>query len=338
MPDVDQLPVEPEELLDDEFREKWIDKKHDSGRLADVYEELGLFSQSERVRDCGSILQFLWSGVEGERPTLTHANFCRDRLCPLCNWRRTMKIFGQVSQVMQEIGCSFRFIFCTLTVRNCSGGELPLLVDRMQKAWNRMMTYKDIKAAFRGWFRALEIVRHPDYRPDIEYHPHFHIIFAVNPSYFTDTKIYVSTQKMVRLWGKAMQIDYDPVCDLRVVRPKQAEKYADPAEIAEGAAVAEVAKYAVKSADYLRGRFDKVAAAVSVFLASLSNRRLCSYGGVFKETRQKLGLDDETDGDLIHTDNQNDLRSDLRYMILEYRWRVGFGYELQFKKTFFKEK
>lgn len=338
MPDKENSRIDPEQALDEEFRDKWLDKKHDAWALADVYQSLGMKNRSERVRDCGSFLEYITPADFSEKPKLHYANFCRDRLCPLCTWRRTMKIFGQVSQIMEIIGQDYRFLFCTLTVRNCSGEELPEMVDQMQKAWNRLMTYKEIRKAFHGFFRALEITRHPEYRREIEYHPHFHIIFAVNRSYFTDSKYYIKTARMVQLWGKALDIDYDPVCDLRTVKPKEAEKVEwDSRDIPLNAAVAEVAKYSVKSKDYLKGSFPKVQKTVAVFLASLSGRRLCSFGGVFKEAKLKLGLDDEIDGDLVHTDGQEKLRADVRYILLQYRWQVGLGYELQILKDFIPE-
>lgn len=337
MPDEEQSRIDPEEALEEELHGKWLDKKHDSLKLAAIYENIGQQTRGERVQQCGSVLQFLPPVDPDEKPRLIFANFCRDRLCPLCNWRRTMKIFGQVSQIMEIIGRDHRFIFCTLTVRNCSGKELPGVIGQMQKAWNRLLTYKDMRP-FKGAFKALEITRHPEYPRELEYHPHFHIIFAVKPSYFTDSKYYLRTDRMVELWSKAMRLDYNPVCDLRTVKPKDTEKYeGEPGELAEKSAVAEVAKYAVKSADYLRGRFSDVQRAVADFLRALDGRRLCSFSGVFKEAKQKLGLDDETDGDLIHTDPAEKLRADVQYMLMEYRWRVGFGYTLEFVRPYIRK-
>lgn len=338
MPDEEQSRLNPEEALEEELHGKWLDKKHASLKLATVYENIGLQARGERVQQCGSVLQFLPPAAPDEKAKLIFANFCRDRLCPLCNWRRTLKIFNQVSQIMELIGQNHRFIFCTLTVRNCSGTELPGLVHQMQKAWNRLLTYKDMKP-FKGAFKALEITRHPEYPRELEYHPHFHIIFAVKPSYFTDSKYYIRTDRIVELWRKAMRLDYDPVCDMRTIKPKDTEKYeGDPGELAQKSAVAEAAKYTVKSADYLKGRVSDVQRAVADFLRALDGRRLCSFTGVFKEAKLQLGLDDETDGDLVHTDKDEKLRADVQYMLIEYRWRIGLGYTLEFVKPYIRKK
>lgn len=322
------LIVDPEQALESELQKRWVGKKEDSEMLADVYESMGYDRRSERVRDCGSWLEFAAPADFSETPKLHFANFCRDRLCPLCCWRRSRKVFGQVSQVMDLIGQKYRFIFCTLTVRNCSGEELHRVIDKMQKAWNRLMTYKEIRQAFKGWFRAIEITRHPEYKPEIEYHPHFHVIFAVNPSYFTDSKIYIRQKRMCQLWAKAAQLSYDPVVDIRMVKPKASEQPENTVDVPELAAVAEVAKYSVKSADYLNGAFPEIQQAVAIFLRSLEGRRLCSYGGVFQKARKQLQLDDETDGDLIHTDPDQQLRTDVAQIIYRYQWQVGLGYVL----------
>ena len=322
------LIVDPEQALESELQKRWVRKKEDSEMLADVYESMGYDRRSERVRDCGSWLEFAAPADFSETPKLHFANFCRDRLCPLCCWRRSRKVFGQVSQVMDLIGQKYRFIFCTLTVRNCSGEELHRVIDKMQKAWNRLMTYKEIRQAFKGWFRAIEITRHPEYKPEIEYHPHFHVIFAVNPSYFTDSKIYIRQKRMCQLWAKAAQLSYDPVVDIRMVKPKASEQPENTVDIPELAAVAEVAKYSVKSADYLNGDFPEIQQAVTIFLRSLEGRRLCSYGGVFQKARKQLQLDDETDGDLIHTDPDQKLRTDVAQILYRYQWQVGLGYVL----------
>ena len=236
------LTVDPEQALESEFRKKWIPKKENSEILADVYDSMGYESKASRVRDCGSWLEFAGPADLTEAPKLHFANFCRDRLCPMCCWRRSRKVFGQVSAVMDLIGQQYRFIFCTLTVRNCSGEKLHEVIDQMQKAWKAFARDKRIQKAYKGYFRALEITRHPEYKPEIEYHPHFHIIFAVSPSYFTDSKIYISQKKMCRIWAEALKVDYKTITDLRICKPdsEKTSPDSDP-EIAMKEVVAEVA-------------------------------------------------------------------------------------------------
>jgi hypothetical protein len=50
-------------------------------------------------------------------------------------------------------------------------------------------------------------------------HPHYHCLIAVPPSYMKGQK-YLSTAKWARLWQECLQVDYTPICDARVVKPK----------------------------------------------------------------------------------------------------------------------
>lgn len=110
--------------------------------------------------------------------------------------------------------------------------------------------------------------------------------------------------------------------DIRKVKPK----IDDEGEINLKAAVCEVAKYAVKTADVLEGSQEQQERAVITLVDALSSRRLCSFGGVFKKAAQELKLDDVLDGDLVVTDGDK-VRSDVAYLLVTYEWRVGFGYE-----------
>lgn len=88
-----------------------------------------------------------------------------------------------------------------------------------------------------------------------------------------------------------------------------------------GSAVAEIAKYAVKSADYLFENERLTDFCVYTLTESLRNRRLCAFGGCFLEAHQKLQLDDTEDGDLIHVDGE--IRSDVAIQIVKYGWSCG---------------
>ena len=103
--------------LQDEIEKKFVGKKEQTDILGAVYSVLDMENRSRRVLDCGSFLEFK---VTEEKAKLQHANFCRDRLCPMCNWRRSLKIFAQVSKVMDALQAEgYQFLFLTLTVRNC---------------------------------------------------------------------------------------------------------------------------------------------------------------------------------------------------------------------------
>lgn len=297
-----------EAKLQDEVDTKFVPKKKDALLLADVYDRLGLDGRMARVAECGSFLEY---HVTDSSKTLHSANFCKDRLCPMCNWRRSLKIFGQVSQVMDELERQqYRFLFLTLTVRNCSPVDLPATVQVLYDGW-RQLYHKNklFRRSIEGTFRSLEVTRNSK---DGSYHPHIHVILAVCPDYFRCG--YIPQSEWSYMWRSCCSLDYNPIVDIRTIKPN---------DKGLAGAVAEVAKYAVKSSDFLRGSPDDMARTVWDFLIALSGRRLCSFTGCFAKVRKHLALDDIESGDLIHVDG-SDLRDDVAYMIVRYRWAAGF--------------
>lgn len=330
--------------VDIELEKKWTPKKEQSLILSDSYERLNWIRKAERVADCGSWLEFVERSEQGQGGTgpgcpcgapdgtparttaykLYHANFCRDRLCPMCSWRRSYKIFGQVSQIMNLLGNNYRYIFLTLTVPSCEPEELNKLIDDMVKGWHRLVNRKAFKTAVKGFFRALEVTRN---KKTGTYHPHFHVVLAVNPSYFT-SRDYIQRDEWLQLWQQSMKDDTITQVDVRTMKNK---KTGEVSGEALASAVAETAKYAVKSADYIFKNNDSLMDEIVLTLSSaLSHRRLTAFGGCFADAREKLGLDDCEDGDLIHIDD-NSIRSDLATMIVRFEWSCG-AYKLV-KKT-----
>ena len=292
--------------LQEEITTKFVGKKLQTETLGAVYSILDLEKRSSRVFDCGSFLEFK---VTQDNAKLQHANFCKDRLCPMCNWRRSKKIFSQASAVMDYMG-DYQFLFLTLTVKNCSAQDLPKTVQVLFDGWRYLYNKNKIfKSVIEGTFRSLEVTRNAD---DGSFHPHLHCILAVRPSYFK--KGYLTQKKWSELWRNACDLDYNPIVDIR--------KFKDRGK-GIASAVSEATKYAVKGSDFLND-WDLVESAeiTRSLLDALSGRRLCSWTGVFARIRKKLQLDDVENGDLVHTDDDY-IREDVAYMIVRYSWKSG---------------
>ncbi|MFS9255207.1 protein rep, partial [Streptococcus infantis] len=71
-------------------------------------------------------------------------------------------------------------------------------------------------------------------------------------------------------------------------------------------AVYETAKYPVKSIDYLTNDRHENLQRVDDLEKGLKGKRLISFGGIFKEIRKELQLEDVESGDLINTDSKED--------------------------------
>lgn len=292
--------------LQEEIEAKFTDKRVQGDILGAVYSVLGLDGRSRRVLDCGTFLEFK---VTEEKAKLQLANFCKDRLCPMCNWRRSLKIFSQVSKVMDNMD-GYDFLFLTLTVRNCSADELPKTVQALYDGWRYLYNKnKEFRSVICGTFRSLEVTRS---KKDGSFHPHLHCVLAVRPSYFK--KGYITQQRWSELWQNACGLDYQPIVHI--------EKVKDTGKGISGV-IAEVTKYAVKGSDFLDGcDIKRSAEFASAFLAALTGRRLCGWTGIFADIRKQLQLDDCDNGDLVLTDNDT-IREDVACMIVRYSWRAG---------------
>ena len=310
--------LQPKQKIENEVNDKFTLHKKDSELLVDSYVRLGFDRKADLVANCASYLEFAL--YQDETIKLHRAYFCRDRLCPMCAWRRSRKIFGQVSQIMDVIEKDYEFIFLTLTVPNVPGDELSKTIDSLGKGWAKFIKYKRISKICKGFFKALEVTYS---RKRDDYHPHFHVIIAVPKKYFKGAD-YIKRDEWLDLWRKAMQNPDIIMVDVRRVRPKDFNSsginFSEIKSVKK--AVAEVAKYAVKSVDYLfKNSTRQTDFCVYTFSDALKNRRLCAFGGCFQEVHEKLLLDDAENGDLIHTDCQ--LRSDVLLMLYKYKWNCG---------------
>lgn len=301
-----------------EIHNRFTPKRKNSLMLSDSLFRLGFDSRAIRMADCGSLLKFSHDrfpdGSINDKGTLIHANFCRDRLCPMCSWRRSLKIFSQISSIMSAIQSDYKFLFLTLTVPSVSGDDLKNRLDDLFHQWHKFIGYRRISNIIIGYFRALEITRND--RTGL-YHPHFHVVLAVPRSYGFHN-MYITRNEFLELWQKACKDNSITQVDVRLVRSKESSSQD------LGSAVAEIAKYAVKDSDYIFPKNQhKTDSVVFDLNSALRGRRLVSYGGIFKQVFNQLKMDDadSENADLIHIGDS--ISSDLVHMIISYGWSVG---------------
>lgn len=276
-----------------ELKRKFTPKKLRTYRIAQLYQQVGFDQKSEHLRNCGTFLAFSEAGK------LQEANFCKDRLCPMCAWRRALKTGSQVKAIVEHLKETHDFVFLTLTVRNCSADDLKQTVHKLLKDFTKFMGDKRCKKAFKGYFRALEITRNTDQTPDLEYHPHIHAICAVKKNYFR-SKDYLDYKTIRSMWKKTINATYNPMVSIEKIRKDPNESD----EIGLNKAVSEVAKYTLKTDELYGGDEGSNLLAVWSLTEALGNKRLQTFAGVFQEARKELNLDDLMDGDLIHVDQE----------------------------------
>lgn len=265
--------------------------------MAKTFEKTSLDDKDKIVLDlrtCGN--KVITAKVEGENVILA-AMFCRRRLCPLCAWRRSERVFANIYTIINEPEfAGLQYIFLTLTVRNCTGAELPQTLDQVSLAWQSLTlnARQPFRRSFLGTFRALEITYNPD---ENTYHPHLHAIAAVSKAYFSkDNSLYIDHDRLMQLWRSALGVDYDPWVYIEAVDENQKVSKVAVEKVGKGrvGAVAEVAKYTVKATDLIDR--PKV---VEVLEPALKGRRLIAYGDLFKRVKARLKLDDEVLSDVL---------------------------------------
>lgn len=305
----------------------WKNHKLRNKKVIEILHILEDLDKANKIAGCGNVLEF---GVcpDGHGKWLKKAHFCKDRVCSMCIWRKSLFVFVQfllVAHKLLELYPKTIFLFQTLTLRNCPVNALSDTLTHLNKSFRRYLAYKRIKTAFRGCFRSMEVTFNP---LSNTFHPHIHSIVAVSKSYFQGS-VYINHEELQRLWRKALQVDYDPDCDIRRVKPKKKgistiseeiqvmdKALMEDALIASGA---EVSKYSTKVGDIVDPKikpddsFEMVRAKIALredpqrqaevldhFMNGMLGRRLISYTGIFKEAYQALKCTDVEQSDLIN--------------------------------------
>lgn len=317
-----------------EMMEEFLPKKRDSVYLSHIYDLIGYESKVKQVSDCGNYLEFHHEldddGCINEVGLLHRANFCKDRLCPLCSWRRSLKMFGQISDISDHLHDDYLFLFLTLTVPNCRGSTLSKTINDMMKGFRKFIRKKDIKNVVHGFIRSLEITYNIS---ENSFHPHFHVILAVGKNYVS-SRNYLSHRDFACLWTSSIlgknwrtyrQRPY--VVDIR-------RCYGSDSDNRFAGSFVEAAKYAVKSSDYLFSDLTLSCKLVKIFTNVLFHRRLWQFGGCFYDVFKELDLQDveSDDVDLVHFNgNYNPL---VRHYVEVFGWSPA-GYKLV--RNFIKE-
>lgn len=299
----------------------WSEKKLNNQLLATAYDSVNE-SKAFRLRQCSNFLTFSVNPCTGAK-TLKTANFCRVRLCPVCQWRRSLKVFGQMTRIIDAINATkpLAYIFLTFSVVNCQPEDLDDSLNKIIYSFKKFTKNVAFKKAVKGWYRGLEVTHNLNkYTRDKQgnvianpcydtFHPHIHMICAVNDSYFSGSN-YIAQSKWAEMWKSSSGVDYDPQFYIKRVKGNTSE------------AIAEVAKYPLKDGDYIIPTdWDMTVNTVRVLDNALDNRRFVAFGGVFREWHKKLNLDDSENGDFIHADEYAVSDS---YPLATYVWNTGY--------------
>lgn len=226
-------------------------------------------NQMDLVEDCNTFLSFV-ADKTLEKQRLYKANSCKNRFCPVCAWRKARKDALGLSLMMQYIKQQEKkeFIFLTLTTPNVMSDELENEIKRYNNSFRKLIKRKKVGSVIKGYVRKLEITYN---KKRDDYNPHFHVLIAVNKSYFTDKRYYISQQEWLDLWRDVTGISEITQVQVQKIRQNNNKE------------LYEMAKYSGKDSDYLINQkvFD-------AFYKSLKGKQVLVYSGLFKEAKKKL--------------------------------------------------
>src|SRR5699024_988613 len=155
-----------------------------------------------------------------------------------------------------------------LTAPNVPADELNDEIKHYNHSFKKLMERKEVKSIVKGYARKLEITYNEE-RDD--YHPHFHVLIAVNKSYFNQPTQYISRDRWLELWQQVTKNTLITQVDVRKVRSLKENR------------IFEIAKYSATDSNYLQNQ--KV---FEVFYKTLKDKRLIVFSGLFKEAMNKF--------------------------------------------------
>lgn len=210
-----------------------------------------------------------------------------------------MKNSGQLKKIVAEAHKqqpTGRFIFLTLTERNAvDGADLRLRLRALTQAFNKLIRYKKVVKNLLGYVRSTEITTNVNGT----YHQHLHVLLFVKNVYFKGSENYLSQVDWTDLWQKALRSSYKPIVNVEAVRANNSKGKSSLLVSAQ-----ETAKYQVKSADYMTDDDNRNQKVVDDLEQALAGTRQIGYGGLLKQIKKQLRLDDADNGDLVNVDGE----------------------------------
>lgn len=300
---------------------KCTDKKLKNPKFSDYIKVFITEKGLDRIITCGDFLELL-GDFEMENKKLHKASFCGNRFCPMCSWRIACKDSLEISILMEHLRKEEdkEFIFLTLTTPNVTGENLEEEIKKYNKAYKKLMERKEIKNIVKGYIRKLEVTYQKekyitkelwkikkdyylkrglalgDLEPNYDtYNPHFHVVIAVNKSYFKDIKYYISRERWLELWQLSTGDNSITQVDIKKAKANNLKE------------VYELAKYSAKDSDYLVSRL-----VFETFYKSLKGKQVLVFSGLFKDAHKMYKL-----GKLDCYKKQNDIEYVYK---LYYNW------------------
>ena len=266
----------------------WSKHRHESDQIQEHYE--GVYERyAERISECSQLLDFrLVPSEESYRLKLSSTRLCHVRTCQVCAWRRSLMYKARAYKALPafiEDHPKARYIFMTLTCKNCEISDLRKTISHLNKSFARLTKLKLWPGI--GYLKTVEVTRGLD---RISAHPHLHILVALEPSYYA--RHYIKKKRWIDLWQKSLRVDYRPILDIQTIK----------AEKSPLGLLAELIKYQTKPNDLIFADKEWLLE----YTKQIHGTKAFALGGEFKKYFKEMGKE-ETDEEMIGNDGEGEL-------------------------------
>lgn len=257
----------------------WDVHRAESDQISNAYRGSEFQRYSERIDECSQFLAFglVPNADEGAyQLKLRNARFCRVRTCMVCSWRRSLMYKARAFEALPKVIEAYptaRYLFVTLTLKNCPVHELRNSILHLNQSFRRLAKLKHFPAI--GYLKTVEVTRGK--RGDA--HPHIHCLMMVKPSYFSYG--FVKKKEWCAWWKRAAKVDYTPIIDIQAIRAKDS-----PIGL-----LAEVVKYQTKPNDLIFSDHYWFLE----YTRQVHRTNAFALGGVFKEYFKKMDKEETTE-------------------------------------------
>lgn len=247
----------------------WHAHKERASLMADKLKKLQLWRRAALMKNCAQEVNIQICKDCGTKH-LVRAYLCRDRVCPVCAWRLSLRRYAQMLDIINHLRQAYPecgWSLDTLTVKNCKPENLKATLEEMARAWNVIMTKRGTKRVIAGTARSVELTYN---KITGEVHPHYHILTMWQGA---------PSDYLAREWLSTVRLEAAAVAQDHAEIPAWSADAAPPEESGKIGAVAEVFKYAFKPGSLE----DMPLSVLKIVLDEMAGRRLVSFTGKIKE-------------------------------------------------------
>jgi hypothetical protein len=193
--------------------------KKQGNELADILEYTEFKKWSGRIRASGEYIKISTDENEKNKISKQLSMIRNEPLTAHHLQQKTWAQFNANLPVLLEKNPNHVWLFITLTIPNCHVENLRSQYEYLNLSFANLLKMKELKKYFSqngqyyknkngerncGYFKILEASKSTEFN---HCKPHLHVLFHM-PRNFEDSKNYISTNKLQKLWMKACNINY----------------------------------------------------------------------------------------------------------------------------------